>query len=297
MKNFTRLMLASAIAMSSSAFAMEAMEDEALAEMTGQDGVTINITPPAAGISMSNIIHDSNGVAGAVSAGAIVLGVGNQLVPPAGMVLTSIDTPGVTTIDMVIDATGDIDSVTAGNQAALNIGITIPSGTIINTGTLSAAKSNGGGVAITDQTGIIMDNASITLGATTLVMTLGSEVATTGQMMNLNTTMTGGLDIANFALKDANGGGTGGSAIRATNIAMDDAGAGTNLAIVAKVDVVPTGLQLTTTQIGVAGTGAGTGFDMSMTGVKLGDTTAIAIGTVDVIGLNMNGTLIKIAGH
>lgn len=293
MKNFTRLVLVSAIAMSSSAFAMESMEDEALAETTGQDGVTINITPPAAGISMSNVIHDSNGFTGATSAGAIVIG--NPLAA-AGHTITSFDTPGATTIDMLIDATGDIDSVTVGNQAALNIAITIPTGTIINTGTISAARSAGGGVAVTDQTGVILENAAITLGATTLVMTLGNEVATTGQMMRFNTTMTGGLDISNFALKDANGGGTGGSGIRA-NIAVDDAGAGTNLTIDAKVDVVPTGLQLATTQIGVAGTGAGTGFDMSMTGVKLGDTTAVAIGTVDVIGLNMNGTLIKIAGH
>jgi len=288
MKTFSRLILASAIAMSSSAFAMEAMEDEALAETTGQDGVTINITPPAAGIAMSNVIHDSNGFTGATSAGAIVIG--NPLAA-AGHTVTSIDTPGVTTIDMVIDATGDIDSVTAGNQAALNIAITIPTGTIINTGTISAAKSNGGGVAVTDQTGVIMDNTAITLGATTLVMTLGNEVATTGQMMRLNTTMTGGLDMANFALRDANGGGTGGSAIRATNIAIDNSGVSTDLTIDAKVDVVPTGLQINLVTMGTGGT------DMSISALKLGDTTAVAIGTVDVIGLNMNGTLIKIAGH
>jgi len=288
MKTFSRLILASAIATTSSAIAMEAMEDEALAETTGQDGVTINITPPAAGIAMSNVIHDSNGFTGATSAGAIVIG--NPLAA-AGHTVTSIDTPGVTTIDMVIDATGDIDSVTAGNQAALNIAITIPTGTIINTGTISAAKSNGGGVAVTDQTGVIMDNTAITLGATTLVMTLGNEVATTGQMMRLNTTMTGGLDMANFALRDANGGGTGGSAIRATNIAIDNSGVSTDLTIDAKVDVVPTGLQINLVTMGTGGT------DMSISALKLGDTTAVAIGTVDVIGLNMNGTLIKIAGH
>lgn len=288
MKHFTKLVLASSIAMSASAFAMESMEDEALAETTGQDGVTINITPPAAGITMSTVIHDSNGFTGALSAGAIVIG--NPLAA-AGHAVTNIDTPGVTTIDLLIDATGDIDAVTAGNQAALNIDVTIPTGTIIQTGTLSAARSVGAGLAVTDQTGVILDNMSITLGATNLDITLGNEVATTGQMIRVNTTLTGGLDITNFALRDANGGGAGGSAIRATTVAIDNAGVSGDLTVDARVDVVPTGLQINLVTFGTGGT------DVSMAGFKFGDTASVAIGAVDIIGLNMNGTLIKIAGH
>lgn len=292
MKHFAKIALVSAIAMSSSAFAMEAMEDEALSETTGQDGVTVSIQPPAAGITFSTVIHDSNGFTGATSAGAIVFGNATGATGTGlGHIVTNIDTPGTTTIDLLIDATGDIDAGTAGNQAALNIDVTIPTGTTIQTGTLSAARSTGAGLALTDPTGVIMDNMTLTLGATNLDITLGNEVATTGQMIRVNTTMTGGLDITNFALRDANGGGTGGSAIRAATVAIDDAGAGTNLTVDARIDVVPTGLQINLVTMGTGGT------DISMGGFKLGDTAAVAIGAVDIIGLNMSGTLIRVGGH
>lgn len=287
MKHFTKLILASSIAMSASAFAMESMEDEALAETTGQDGVTISITPPSGGITMSTVIHDTDPAVD----GAIVIGVGNQAVPPAGLTLTSVTTPVGQAINILIDATGDVDAGTALNQASLLVSVSIPTGTVINTGSISAAQSNGAGAAVTNQTSAIMDNIAITLGATTLAMTLGNEEATTGQMMRLTTTMTGGLSLANFALRDANGGGTGGSAIRASNISINNAGASTDLAVDARIDVVPTGLQMNMVTLGTGG------MDMSITGLKLGDTNAAAIGNVDVIGLNLAGTLIKVAGH
>lgn len=291
MKHFAKLALVSAIAMSSSAFALEAMEDEALAEMTGQDGVTISITPPSGGITMSTVIHDTDPTVD----GAIVIG--NPL-SAAGHTLTSITTPVGQAIRIDIDATGDVDAGTAGNQASLGINIVIPTGTTINTGSISAAQSNGAGVAVTNQTAAILDNVAITLGATTLAMTLGNEVATTGQMMRLNTTMTGGLSLANFALRDANGGNgtatSGGSAIRATNIAINNAGASTDLTVDARIDVVPTGLQMNMVTLGTGG------MDMSITGLRFGSTSNtdnLAIGNVDVIGLNLAGTLIRVAGH
>lgn len=295
MKHFAKLALVSAIAMSSSAFAMESMEDEALAETTGQDGVTISITPPGGGITMSTVIHDSDAwaagttpaYAAGTGAGGIVIG--NPLAA-AGHTATSITTGGAAiTID--IDAAADVDAVTAGSQgAALGIKVSIPAGTVINTGTISAAVSNGSGVAVTGQTGVIMDNVQITLGATNLFMTLGNE-ATGGQMMRLGSTMTGGLSLANFALRDANGGGTGGSAIRATNINISNLGASADLAVDARIDVIPTGLQVNLVTLGTGG------MDMNISGLKFGDTAATAIGNVDVIGLNLAGTLIRVSGH
>lgn len=298
MKHFAKLALVSAIAMSSSAFAMESMQDEALAETTGQDGVTISVTPPAAGITMSTVIHDSNAwVAGAspvyaAGAGAGAIVIGDPLAAGGSNIATKITTPAGQAITIDIDAAADVDAVTAGSQgAALGIKVSIPTGTVIKTGTISAAVSNGQGVAVSGQTGVIMDSTDITLGATTLFMTLGNE-ATGGQMMRLGSTMTGGLLLSNFALRDANGGGTGGSAIRATSIQIDDLGAAnTNLAVDAKIDVIPTGLQVNLVTLGTGGT------DMKIAGLKFGDTTATAIGNVDVIGLNLAGTLIKISGH
>ncbi|MDO8331801.1 MAG: hypothetical protein Q7T36_15150 [Fluviicoccus sp.] len=293
MTHFNRLLLASLIATSSSAFALESLEDEALSQTSGQDGVTISITPPVAGIVFSTVIHDSDPAVD----GAIIIG--NPL-SAAGHTATSITTPVGQSINLVVDATGDVDAGTAGNQASLLVNVVIPTGTIIHTGSISAAQSNLAGVAVTNQTAAIVDDITVTLGATTLAMTLGNEVATTGQMMRFTSLMTGGLTLANFALRDANGGNgsaaSGGSAIRATSIVMNDLGASTDLNIDARIDVVPTGLQVNLVQFGTLAGGA----DVQLTGLRFGSTSAVdnvAIGNVDIVGLNLAGTLIKIAGH
>lgn len=296
MKHFAKLALVSAMAMSSSAFAMEAMEDEALAEATGQDGVTISITPPGGGITMSTVIHDADmwaasanpAYAAGTGAGAIVIG---NPIAAAGHTATNITTASAIIID--IDAAADVDAVTAGSQgAALGIKVTLPS-TTIQTGTISAAVSNGQGAAVTGQTGVIMDNLSIALNGAVLFMTLGNE-ATGGQMMRFGSTLANGLTLSNFALKDANGGGTNGSAIRATQIKVDDLGAANNdLAVDAKIDVVPQGLQVNLVKVGESG------MDVKIQGLKFGDTTATApaIGNVDIVGLNLAGTIIGVRGH
>lgn len=287
MKRTTQLILASSIAMSASAFGLESLEDETLAETTGQDGITIAYTPAAGGTSFSTILHDSDAFAGATSAGAIVIG--NPLAA-GGHAVTSISTPVGQSIDLTIDATGDIDTIAAGSQAAIAINISIPANTVINTGTISAAKSNGLGVAITDQTGVIMDNFTMTLGATSLLINLGNEEAS-GQMIRLTTSIASGLNIANFALKDANAGGVGGSGFRAASIQLDNAGASSALDVDFKIDLVPSGIQ---TSVVTFGTG---GSDMKISGLKFGDTNAPAIGNVDVVGLNLSGAQLKISGH
>lgn len=287
MKFCTQLILTTAIAMSASAYGLESLEDGALSETTGQDGITISYTPAAGGVSFSTIIHDADAFAGATSAGAIVIG--NPL-SAAGHTATNIALPVGQSVTLTIDATGDIDNVAAGSQASLALNISIPANTVINTGSISAAKSNGTGNLISDQTSVIMDNIAITLGATNLLINLGSEEAG-GQMMRLTTSMAAGLNIANFALKDANGGGAGDSGIRAASIQMNNAGASTALDVDLKIDLVPTGLQASVVTLGTGGS------DINISGFKLGDTTAPAIGNVDVIGLNMSGAIIRISGH
>ncbi len=62
MKKFTKLVLATSVAFSANAMAMQAMDDASLSETTGQDGLTIGI-----GISKIAIeklfIHDNDGLA------------------------------------------------------------------------------------------------------------------------------------------------------------------------------------------------------------------------------------------
>lgn len=283
MKNAAKVILASCVALNATAFGMEALEDESLGEMTGQDGITISYTPAVGGTSFSTIIHDTDPAVD----GAIIIG--NPL-SAAGHTATSISTPVGQSIDFVIDATGDIDGGTAGNQPALQVNVSIPNNTVINTGSISAAVSNGLGNAVTNQTGAILDNITLTLGATSLLLTLGNE-APGGQMIRLTTSMAAGLNIANFAFKDANGGGTGGSGFRATSIQLDNAGASNALDVDFRIDLIPTGMQ---TSVVTFGTG---GSDIKISGLKLGDTTATAIGNVDVVGLNLSGATIRISGH
>lgn len=61
MKKFTKLVLATSVAFSANAMAMQAMDDASLSETTGQDGISIGI-----GISKIEIeklfIHDNDGL-------------------------------------------------------------------------------------------------------------------------------------------------------------------------------------------------------------------------------------------
>ena len=104
--------------------------------------------------------------------------------------------------------------------------------------------------------------------------------------------MTSGLNLSNFAIRDANAVDANGVGIRAGSIALTNAGAA-NLNVDARVDIVPTGLQATLTQIGSATTGV----DVRMTDLRLGDTTATSLGNLNILGLNMNGSVLKISGH
>jgi len=284
MKRLAQLVLAFSITvLSASALALESLEDEVLAATTGQDGVTISVTPPAGGIPFSTVIHDTDPAID----GAIVIG---RPLAAGDHIASSINTGGLP-INILLDATGDIDSVTAGNQASLGINISIPAGTVINTGTLSVAQSNGGGVAVSNQSNVIMNNLAITLGATNLNLTLGNEVATTGQMMRLTTTMASGLLLNNVAIRDANAVDANGVAIRASSIQIDNAGASTALDVDVQVDVISTGLQAKLVTFGTGGA------DITISDMRLGNTASTSMGTLNISGLNVNGGVLKIYGH
>jgi len=174
MKMLKKLALVSAVSMiSAGAFAMEAMDDEAMATTTGQDGITINIVPdqitrtqatsmgvtaatmnaisnnaPAyKGLSISEIrVHDDDGLgaAGAATAnsGALVIGGGLGAVTETQdrtVILAKGDKPIQINIDMV----GDSNGSAAGGGAMLNVEIKQPQ-MAIKLGTIYVANSNAG---------------------------------------------------------------------------------------------------------------------------------------------------------
>jgi hypothetical protein len=281
---FKKLLLATAVAaVSSSALAMQAMDDESLAETTGQDGLTIGIEPPAAGIGGDIILHDNTGVGTLTNSGAILIN--DFLLRTAGT---------TTSISILIDATGDANNDATTTDPMLNIAINLPASTIISTGSIHVADSNNAGVAVDSTSATLLNNMNITLGATTLNMQLGNEPQ--GFMLLTSTSIAGGITLSSLALNDANSGG----AISATSVSINDFGfAATNLNVRVGVDATASALRITLTQLGTAG-GLGTGgLDISMGDVGLGAASGSAtdIGDVDMLGLNLNGAVITITGH
>lgn len=283
--NFKKLLLATAITtISSASFAMQAMDEEALSETTGQDGLTITIEPPSAGITADIVIHDKDGLAGIVGSGSTLLNSGAILFD--GFALNP--NGATSTISIVIDATGDALAA-AGTDPQLNIDITLPGSTVISTGAVFVADSNGVGVAIGTTQETILANMNITLlGATLINMQLGNE-RTGDSMINVSTTITGGLSISDFRLEDADDNGS----INSDLITIKNQ-ANADLTADVGVDATASGLQITMAQFG-----SGAGVNISMTSVGLGadGTPTNSIGDIDLLGLDLDGTTITISGH
>ena len=270
MSAFKKLALVTAMAaLPMSGFAMEALDDATMSGITGQDGLTVTINVPTSTLDI--LIHDADGFNGASlsgAAGAIVI---------EDMSLTT----GAGGIVLNIDADGN------GTDPVLNVGVVIGSGTVIHTGNISVDTSTGMGNGISaNQSATILSDMTITLGQVNLNIQLGAAEAQ-GSMIAMNTVITGGINIANFALADASSAET----ISVANIALFDTG-GTDLTVAdVTVDVEAAGLVIALNSVGDAANGVG----MQLTGVKLG--SAPAIGNIEILGLNLSGTTITVAGH
>lgn len=274
---FKKLALVTAIAaLPMSGFAMEALEDTALSDVTGQDGITLGL---ATDISASLKIHDKDGAVGATGAtgaGALVID---------GFAITRALTTDQ--ISVAIDADGGA----AATAPFINIGVSLPTGLQIDLGTVGVAASGGAsaGTWTTSATvASVINLGSMTLGATTLNIQLGNEPQ--GNMVSLNTTITGGISLAGFSVADANSGGS-----FTTDLSIFDNG-GTDLTVVTGINIEgaagANGLV-----IGLGGIGDATnGMDIRMADVTLGDGTAAALGDIELIGLNLTGNLV-ISGH
>ena len=226
MKKFTKLVLATSVAFSANAMAMQAMDDASLSETTGQDGLTIGI-----GISKIAIeklfIHDNDGLApkgvaneagfgGTSTAGAIVIRGKTDTAPDAA----ALANPTTATHGVVIGANYDnngayllasrnladlvIDSDAGAGNPFINVAAQV-SGLDIKVGRIGVTASGtddpdsirrGGAGVVNDiisgfdvKTGVI--NANIQLGA-----------APQGAMIKMNTKMVGGLEIKNLGILD-----------------------------------------------------------------------------------------------
>lgn len=278
---FKKIALVTAIAAAPlSAFAAESLDDAVLSGVTGQDGIAIRLD---LNVTTNAIVHDTDGIDNVSTThsfdGAIIV---------TGL---NINTQGN---DIVVEVDAGDSSTAVGTAPVLNVNIAIPTGTTIQTGTLRVGNSNrddasGWGYEAGTVSGVIMSNATITLGATTANIQLGNEAQ--GNMIQVDTVITGGVSIANSTLNDAGGALTGGT-IGSSNIQILDNG-GTDLTVDVGVDVTATdGLLITLNQVG----SAATGFDLRIERQYLGTTTLGYIGDVELTGVNLNGSTVGISG-
>lgn len=278
---FKKIALVTAIAAAPfSAFAAESLDDAMLSGVTGQDGIAINL---GLNVTTNAIIHDTDGIDNVSTThsfdGAIIV---------TGL---NINTQG-NDIRVEIDA-GD-SSTASGTAPVLNINVAIPTNTTIQTGTLRVGNSNrddasGWGYEAGSVSGVIMSNATITLGATTANIQLGNEAQ--GNMIQVDTVITGGVSIANSTLNDAGGALTGG-VVGSSNIQILDNG-GADLTVDVGMDLTATdGLLITLNQVG----NAATGFDMRIERLYLGTTTLGYLGDVELTAVNLNGSTVAISG-
>lgn len=265
---FQKLALAAAVAAAPTAgLAMEPMNDSALSDVTGQDGIVISLSN---NIATDIVIHDTDGFGGTTAdAGAILL---NNV---------AVTLPANQSIQL------DIDADQNAGAPSLQIGVTLPNNISMALGDLGVADSNRpaswGYDTTTDVTGII-NMGTVTLGTTTLNIQLGNEPQ--GDMIAMATTVTGGVSLANFAINDANSGGS----IGMSQLDINNAGGDTttDLNIDAGINATTNGLVVSINQFGTTAGGA----DIRITDLVLGDTaTAPVVGDVEILGLDITGDI------
>ncbi len=258
MKLLTQLALVSAVAISSNAMALQAMDDAALSATTGQDGINVGID--ASKIEIAKLhVFDGDGLAvnattgGTGKAGAITLN---------NVIVTKTGTGNLA--NLVIDTDGGAGTGAPFlNVAAAITGLNIKLGKIeVNNVTGAAGAYKPGTVSAEILSGLTVD-----VGATTANIQLGNTPQ--GAMIKLNGSMLGGLSISNLAFKDASS--AGGGYIVLGGVKVTDSGKA-DLALDADIAVTPTGLAVTALK-------SATGTDIYLTKVVLGGGVGFTPGT------------------
>ncbi|MDT0199299.1 MULTISPECIES: DUF6160 family protein [unclassified Acinetobacter] len=235
MKKFTKLVLATSVAFSANAMAMQAMDDASLSETTGQDGLTIGI-----GISKIAIeklfIHDNDGLKDGYNLVNPTTGASTPQTAAAGSIvirgtsdtaITDADRVNPTTTahhGVLIGANYDdngayllesrnladlvIDSDAGNGNPFINVAAQV-SGLDIKIGRIGVTASGvkgagenantirrGGGAVVND----IISGLEVKTGVINANIQLGA--APQGAMIKMNTVMVGGLEINNLGILD-----------------------------------------------------------------------------------------------
>ena len=288
--NFKKLALATAIAtMPLSAFALDEITDQALADVSGQDGLKAVLNAPS-GITTSIYLHDTDGL-GSAGFGAPFTGSSAYSFAGAIVVENMTMLGAGQSITIGVDAG---DRVNTAGTPVLNVNIALPAVLSVITGSIRVANSqrDNANWSIDSLSSTILNTMTIVLNGTQLNIQLGNEAQTGtiagSDMMVLNASVTGGISINSFRLSDATAAGDGG--IGATSITMLDNG-GANLTLGLDINADDTGLV-----VGLGRVGSATGVDVRIARTYLGSTSAGIVGDISIVGLNMNGATLTLSG-
>ncbi|WP_335985728.1 DUF6160 family protein [Acinetobacter bereziniae] len=310
MKLFTKLALVSAVAISSNAMALQAMDDAALSATTGQDGIDIGIN--ASKIEIAKLhIFDTDGLApGTLTAGQAGFGGTNKAgaITLNNVVITNQGAANSNLATLSIDTDGSAGAGNTGKPflnvaASINaLGVSLGKIEVNNTtNTAGVYKPDTGSAEI-------LSGLTVNVGASTANIQLGNTPQ--GAMIKLAGKMIGGLSISNLALKDASAGG--GGYIVLGGIKLNDTGSA-DLAMDADIAVTQQGLAVTALK-STTGTdiylsrvvlGGGTGYVPGTPGTPGTGTGSASIGDVAISGMKFynggsataNGVKLTISGH
>ena len=330
MKLFTKLALVSAVAISSNAMAMQAMDDAALSATTGQDGISIGIGITKVDIAKVHVFDGdglaagytdtvnqtgtpaaptvyTSGHAGAITINNVVVSAPTTDGQPLASTGANLDTSRTLASHNLADLTIDTDG--NGGSPFLNIAAAV-SGLDISLGKIEVNDATGTAGAYKVGTGSaeILSGLSIKTGKMTANVQLGNTPQ--GAMIKLAGKMVGGLEIKDLAIKDASTGGQGYIALGSIKLS-DTGNAAGDLALDADVAVKPEGLAITAMK-SATGTdiyikqvvlGGGAGYaggalpTYSPTVAGTGSIGDVAISGMKVYNANGLGAVITIAGH
>lgn len=284
--NFKKIALASAIAtIPMGAYALEEITDESMAEVSGQDGISMALTTSGA-ITTSVYLHDKTGLIGSTFTGTSAYSFDGAIVIQNMTLLGAAQT-----VTISIDA--GANAVSAG-AAVLNVNIALPNSLTISTGVLRVANSQrddgAPGWSIDGLSSTIMTPMTIVLGSTQLNINLGNEAQVGSiagsDMIVMSAAITSGLLINSFRLDDA----TSGGAMSASAITITDTGSTAALTLAIDGNISAAGLVL---GLGTVGTG---GMDIRIADQRLGTSTNQPIGDISIVGLNLNNATLTING-
>lgn len=270
MMHFRKLALAAAVAVVPTAgFSLETLDDSALSELTGQDGLTIDLTLTGAAVTARYLDTDGETGTSHPDAASFDLSADGALNIP------------ITNLDLDTTVTVDVGG-NANNSAGLIIGLDLTSLSV----SLGAITVDNGDISTAGAGSYtILSGFDLTMAGSEVGILLGGGAEVTGaDFVYLNGTVSG-LTISNMEIND------GSNALGITSLVLSDLVLdGTTVNLVDAAAGPGAALEVVT--------GASLTLDVELNGIYLDNgTDTNTIGSLGLYGLDLSGTTITISGH